>query len=91
MSYSELVLGRVSAEQVKEVGSALVEYIQDEVPVEKWAEEAPERTVSLIKRMLKKRDYFVAEGVRTVRVALDQEYNRSLSLSQEIVNAEEDA
>ena len=63
MSYSEVVLGRPSADQVKEVAGVLVEYIQDEVLVEKWAGQAPERTVSLIKRMLKKRDYFVVEGV----------------------------
>ena len=83
-SYSEMVLGRFSSEQVKEVVSVLVEYIQDEVPVERWAEQTPERTVPLIKGMLKNRDNFVAEGVRAVRLTLDQEYNRSLSLSRRL-------
>ena len=87
VSYSEVVLGRLSVEQVKEVVSVLVE--SPPVPVEKWAYQTPERIVSLIRKMLKNRDYFITEGVRVVRLALGQEHNRRLSLSQEIVNTEE--
>ena len=87
VSYSEVVLGRLSVEQVKEVVSVLVE--SPPVPVEKWADQTPERIVSLIRKMLKNRDYFITEGVRAVRLALDQEHNRRLNLSQEIVNTEE--
>jgi hypothetical protein len=56
LSYTQVVLERHSVEQVKELVSFLIEYIKDDVSIEKWEEQSPERTVRLVKVMLKNRD-----------------------------------
>ena len=48
MSYADLVLERLSAEQGKEVASLLIEYIQDEVPIAKRMGQPPERTAQIL-------------------------------------------
>lgn len=47
-----MVLESHSVEQVKELVSFLIEYIKDDLPIEKWEEQSPERVVRLVKVML---------------------------------------
>ena len=40
--------------------------------------ESPERTIRLIKSMIKNRDNVVAEGIQVLHLALEKEYKRML-------------
>jgi hypothetical protein len=91
LSYADVVLERFSAEQVKGVAKLLIKYVKDEVPIEKWEEQSPERTVYLLRTMLKIRDQVTAEGIQTHRMTLDKQYRKNLHLSQEIIGALEEA
>ncbi len=87
LSYEDVVLERLSDEQVTDVAKLLIEYVKDEVPIESWEGQPPARTVDLLRTMLKNRDKVISEGIQTHRLALDKEYRRNLHLSQEIIGA----
>ena len=90
MSYEDVVLERLSAEQVKDVAKLLVEYVKDEVSIENWERQSPARTVNLLRSLLKNRDKVIEEGLQTHHLSLDKEYRKNLRLSQEIIGALEE-
>ena len=58
--YEDVVLERLSAEQVKDVARLLIEYVKDEVPIENWEGQPPAKTVNLLRMLLKNRDKVTA-------------------------------
>ena len=89
--YEDVVLERLSAEQVKDVARLLIEYVKDEVPIENWEGQPPAKTVNLLRMLLKSRDKVTTEGMQAYRMALEKEFRKSQRLSQEIISAEEEA
>ena len=89
--YEDVVLERLSAEQVKDVARLLIEYVKDEVPIENWEGQPPAKTVNLLRMLLKNRDKVTTEGMQAYRMALEKEFRKSQRLSQEIISAEEEA
>jgi hypothetical protein len=87
LSYEDMVLERLSTEQVKDVARLLVEYVKDEVPIENWEGQPPARTVHLLKTLLKNRDKVTTEGMQAYRMALEKEFRKNQRLSQEIIGA----
>jgi hypothetical protein len=87
LSYEDVVLERLSDEQVKDVVRLLVEYVKDEVPIENWEGQPPARTVHLLRTLLKNRDTVTTEGVQPYRLALEKEFKKNQRLSQEIIGA----
>ena len=90
-SYAEKVMECLSPGQVRKLAGLTIEYVKDDVPLEKWPMHEPERIVWLIRNMLKNRDNVVAQGMQVHRVAFEKEQKRCQRLSQEIVEALEDA
>jgi hypothetical protein len=86
-SYEDVVLERLSTEQVKDVVRLLVEYVKDEMPIENWEGQPPARTVHLLRTLLKNRDKVTTEGVQAYRMALEKEFKKNQLLSQEIIGA----
>jgi hypothetical protein len=58
--YEDVVLERLSTEQVKDVARLLIEYVKDEVPIENWEGQPPAKTVNLLRMLLKNRDKVTA-------------------------------
>jgi hypothetical protein len=87
--YSEVVLESFPPEEVKKLDDPLIEYIKDEVPIEKWEEEVPDRTIHLVRRLLKARDDVTTQGMRNYLLVLDKEY-RSQRITQEIIGTLEE-
>ena len=90
LSYEDVVLERLSTEQVKDVAKLLVEYVKDEVPIENWERQSPARTVNLLRSLLKNRDKVTTEGMQAYRMALEKEFRKNQRLSQEILGAHDE-
>jgi hypothetical protein len=90
LSYEDMVLERLSVEQVKDVSRLLVEYVMDEVPIENWEGQPPVRTVHLVRTLLKNRDKVTTEGIQTYLMALEKEFRKNQRLSQEIIGAHDE-
>ena len=87
LSYENVVLERLSTEQVKDVVRLLVEYVKGEVPNENWEGQPPARTVHLLRTLLKNRDKVTTEGIQVYHMVLEKEFRKSQRLSQEIIGA----
>ena len=90
LSYEDMVLERLSAEQVKGVARLLIEYVKDEVAIENWEGQSPARTVHLLRAFLKNREKTITEGRQVYRMALEKEFRKNQKLSQEILGALEE-
>ncbi len=87
LSYEDVVLQRLSTEQVKDVTRLLVEYVKDEVSIENWEGQPPMRTVHLLRTLFKNRDKVTTEGIQTYHMALEKELRKNQRLSQEIIGS----
>jgi hypothetical protein len=85
LSYEDVVLERLSSEQVKDVTRLLVECVKDEVPIENSEGQLPVRTVHLLRTLLKNRDSVTTEGIQAYHMALEKEFRKNQRLSQEII------
>jgi hypothetical protein len=63
LSYEDMVLERLSTEQVKDVARLLVDYVKDEVPIENWEGQPPVRTLHLLRTLLKNRDKVIGNAI----------------------------
>ena len=87
LSYEDVVLERLSTEQVKDVTRLLVEYVKDEVSIENWEGQPPTRTVHLLRTLFKNRDKVTTEGIQAYHMTLEKELRKNQRLSQEIIGA----
>ena len=89
LSEAEEVADRLTPEAVKQMAVLLITYLAGEVPIEKWQELEPRRTVLYAKRVLKARDDAVAQAVENCRAGLDRSHEKGRRLAQEVLIAQD--
>jgi len=86
---AETVVDKLTPEAVKQMAVLLITYLAGEVPVERWRELEPRRTVLYDNRMLKTRDDAVAQAVENLRASLDKTHEKNRRLAQEVLIAQD--
>ena len=89
LSEAEAVVGRLDPEAVTQMAVLLMTYLAGEVPIEKWQELDPRRTVLYAKRVLKARDDAVAQAVENLRATLAKTHEKNRKLAQEVLIAQD--